>query len=365
MSLQLPVKEWKYNEWVDYIIENKKEVFGDRKERNLKVYYVHCTDEARNRLKENSLQRGEFNVISMQYQESASRSRKSSEYWMHEKEPGLLMFFTASTKEGYEKTLKNTIDRSFGLHEMWIKPDTFDRIIAHLTSNKDCGIAKFIASRTKEDILKSRVSEEARRHVQYRTSNLKDGINRLEDFRHSLGVRPHSINFVSNGHTIQITDLGLFHLKSVTRDTFALMDEVLEMVRDEEKDMRTFAQALKFVKTSTNSDPFESVLESGKISLGIELDINQANEIIDKFQSRFAFIDPNIERNGSLMFYSTLVDRQKGSVFNISANKNSILLIPKYRITFETFITFYKYVVEQVDPKATWAKLSEIVEPAR
>ena len=363
MSLQLPNKDWKYNDWVDYVIKNKLEVFGEKKEKNLKVYYVHCTDQARDVLREKSQAKGDFDVIAMPYQESASRTHRSSEYWMHEKEPGLLMFFTSSTREGYEKTLKNYIDNSVGLHEMWIKPDTFDRTVQYLTTEKGCGISKFIASRTKDDILKHKVPEEARRRVQYRTSNLRDGINRLEDFRQTLGVRPHSINYVYNGQTIQITDLGLFHLKTVTRDTVDLMHDVIDMVRDEEKEMREFAQALKFVKTSDGARPFESVLESGKISLNIELDTNQASDIIEKFQSRFAFIDPVVERDGSLMFYSTIVDRQKGSVFNISGNKSSILLIPKFRVTFETFITFYKYVVEQVDGRATWAKLSDIVEP--
>jgi hypothetical protein len=362
VSLQIPNKQWKYGEWVDYIINNKKDVFGSRKDRKLKVYYVHCTEEARDLLKKDSLDRGDFNLITMQYKESASKDKKSTEYWMHEKEPGLLMFFTASTKEGYEKTLEKKIEGTFGLHEMWIKPDSYEEIRHHLTVDLECGIAKFIASRTREDLLRHRVIEEAERHVQYRTSNFKDGVKRLDDFKQSLGIRPHSIDYVYKGHRLQITDRGLFHIKSVTHEVFDLMDLVLDKIRQEEREMRVFAQSLKFTKTSDNETPFDSELESGSISLSLELDINLAKEIITKFQKHFAFIDPKIERYGSLMFHSTVVERQKGSVFNISANKNSILLIPKYRTTFETFIIFYKSIVEQIDPNATWAKLSEIVE---
>ena len=103
--------------------------------------------------------------------------------------------------------LCNTAGYYISKHEMWIKPDTFERIMNYLIDERVCGISKFIASRTKEDIQAHRVQEEAQRRIQYKTSNFRDGINRLEDFKQNLGVKPHSVNYVFRGQTVQITDM--------------------------------------------------------------------------------------------------------------------------------------------------------------
>ena len=55
----------------------------------------------------------------MEYMESVTGFKKFSQYWMHELEPGLLIFFTSSTKEGYEKTMNKLIRRTQGLHEIF------------------------------------------------------------------------------------------------------------------------------------------------------------------------------------------------------------------------------------------------------
>lgn len=367
MSLQLPDRNWEYDEWVTYVIENKDEVFGSKKGKMLKVYYVHSSDEARDLLLSGQLTRkqGHFTVISMEYKESASGRAKKTEYWMHEKEPGLLMFFTAATKEGYEETLRYKIEHSLGLHEMWIKPNTFESIKKFLTKERGCGIAKFLADRKKDDPTSQQVKERAERHIQYRTNNYKDGVNRLEEMQYHLGVTPRSIDYVIDGSKVQITNEGLFHLKTVNEKSFDLMRDVMEKIREEEKVMRETAKSLKFnpVLPDSQNKASGGILESGKITLEEELDINSAKLMVKQFK-RFAFVETKIAP-GSLIFSSNVVDRKKGSVFAISATEKSIFLIPKYKVTFETFLEFYKDVVELIDKKATWNKLSDvIVEPS-
>jgi hypothetical protein len=365
LSLQLPYREWTYTEWVDYIIENKQKVFSSRKDMMLKVYYVHTNDVAlRKLLSDPSVKRlGDFKIITMSYQESSTKTKKLTEYWMHEKEPGLLMFFTASTKEGYEKTLQEKIGRIAGLYEMWIKPNTFKKITRHLINDKDCGIMKFLADRTRYDDTPQQVTENAERHMQYRTDNPFDGVNRLREIEYQLGMTAHSIDFASEGNRIQITDDGLFHLKTVTEESFNLMNDVLEEIKGEERSMRETAQSLKFLPRIPVEQENSDILESGKIILERELDAEIAKQITKQFK-RFTFLDIKIMA-GSLVFYSDVIDKQKGSIFSISVADSSILLIPKYRTTFETFLKFYKSIVELIDENAKLEKFSELVEYSR
>lgn len=331
----------------------------------LKVYYVHANDESRDALLADKTARnqGQFTVLSMPYKESASGKAKRTEYWMHEKEPGLLMFFTVATKEGYDETLKHRINSKHGLHEMWIRPNTFEAIRKYLTKEMGCGIAKFLADRYKNDPTSQQVKDRAERHIQYRTNNPRDGVNRLEEMQYHLGVTPHSIDYAINGNRVQITNKGLFHLKTVNQESFDIMEEVIERIRVEEKVMRETAQSFRFKPELPNMTEGGGILESGKIALEVQLDVNMAGQMIKQFK-RFAFVEPKISA-GSLLFSSNVVDRQKGSVFAVSATEKSILVVPKYSVTFETFIEFYKHVVELVDKKATWSKLSDTLESRR
>jgi hypothetical protein len=364
LSLRLPSRDWSFNDWIDTLIQEKSKVFSSRKDTMLKVYYVHSNEAAQRALLSHQLakKQGDFTVITMSYHESATGIKKETEYWMHEKEPGLLMFFTASTKEGYEKTLRHKIENLAGLHEMWIKPTTFKTITKYLVDNKECGIIKFLADRRRYDDAPQEVKENASRHIQFRTDNPWDGVNRLQEMEHQYGMTAYSIDFVLEGNRVQITDDGLFHLKTITRESFDLMNDILELVRGEEREMRETAQSLKFVPQISIAQENNDILESGRIILKKELDAEMAKQIVKQFKN-FSFLDSKILA-GSLLFYSDVIDKQKGSIFSISATESSILLIPKYNTTFETFLRFYKSIVEFVDEDAIWSKFSEVIESA-
>ncbi len=361
LTLNIPDSEWKYKDWVGYIIENKDTVFTPKNDNMLKVYYIHSNETARKKLEDRSSKQGQFHIVSMEYKESITGKRKKTEYWMHELEPGLLIFFTSSTKEGYEKTLKQLIRSTLGLHEMWIKPDTFKKIRNDLVETRECGIIKFLADRRKYDLVPQIVTENAERHIQYRTDNPFDGINRLNEMEFNLGLTPRSIDYVYRGNRLQITNEGLFHVKNVTEQSFELMDYVIETIRAEERTMRNIAKSLKFQPDpkQSNSDYQSWILESGRIELSDELDVQSAKQII-KFRG-FAFLEPRIDTKLTLL-YSDVVDLYKGSLFGVSAFGRELILIPKYKVTFETFIGFYRDVVEVIDNKATWNRLSETFE---
>jgi hypothetical protein len=359
LTLKIPDSDWKYKDWIDYIIENNVEVFGSKNDNMLKVYYVHSNDRAKKILENKSTKQGQFHIVSMNYRESKTGKSKETEYWMHELEPGLLTFFTSSTREGYEKTLKQKIRNSLGLHEMWIKPDTFRKIRNDLIHNKDCGIIKFLADRKRRDPIPQNVTENAERHIQYRTDNPNDGISRMYELEHNLGMTPRSIDYVFNGNRLQITHEGLFHVKDVTLESFALMSYVMEMIRGEAKSMRDIAQGLTF--NNLSSEHLEDwKLESGKIILSDDLDSSASKQIVRQFGG-FLFVEPKINAE-PVFFYSDVIDSYKGSIFALNGSRRELILIPKFKVTFETFIEFYREVVEVIDEKATWARLSDTLE---
>jgi hypothetical protein len=99
-----------------------------------------------------------------------------------------------------------------------------------------------------------------------------------------------------------------------------------------------------------------SNLKVPSISAGViklkerEFDEAVVNEI-RKSLGRFSFIDMHAE-HGSFSFTSTVVDEDKGSVFDISASDDQVIIVPKFQVTFESFIELYKGIVEVIDRQA-------------
>ncbi|MDN5868609.1 MAG: hypothetical protein L0H55_14585 [Candidatus Nitrosocosmicus sp.] len=358
--MNIPEQEWKYKEWVEYIIKEKEKVFSSKKENMLKVYYIHADKRSTQKLLEPAKRFGEFYLITLHYEYPSTGSKISAEYWIHEKEPGLLMLFTSSTREGYEKTLKNKLRTAFGLYHMWIKPETFKIVRDDLIENKNCGILNFYGERKRNEYkVISYVKEHANRKLYYRTDNKDDGIKRVKELEYHLGLSVRSIEFVYENSRVQITTEGLFHLKKINQKAFELMDHVIEKIREEENQMRNITQSIttEIVKDK-NIENYKSM--PGRIQFDEEQDKESTTELIAKLKSHFVFFEPKFVAIDPIHMISDVIDRNKGTIFSIIAFKNSIILMPKYKVTFESFLEFYKEIVENIDESAKLLPLSEV-----
>ncbi|MDE2589588.1 MAG: hypothetical protein KGL95_07980 [Patescibacteria group bacterium] len=268
---------------------------------------------------------------------------------MSQDEPDLFCFFTSSTREGYEKTLRKIIQRTRGMSEMWIRPAIFEKIKDFVIDNYDAKIEGFLSISSLKEEEEARVRPNIKRRIHYRG---KDGLDSIKELKEWYGVSPVSIDFVVNNFKFQITNEGLFTLKNVNETTFDIVDSILELIRREQIEQKDTAVSLKFEHDDDITKG--ASIESGEIMLpNLTLDVGSAKLLMDTVGSQFAFLDTYISA-GSLDFSATVIDRHKGSMFDISADESKIVLIPRYQTTYESFLTFYRKVVETLDRKATF-----------
>lgn len=350
--LIVPIRDWKYSEFTKYVIENSKEVFNGPKRRWLKMYYVYIDSNALDLLEKKlqPIKQGDLLRFEMGYKESASQTTQRIPYYMVEIEPGLFCFYTSSTREGYEKTLRRVIQRTRGMSEMWIRPEIFERIKEHVITNFDAKIDGFLSLSSKNEEEEARVRPRIRRRIHYRGS---DGIDAINELKMWYGVSPISIDFVLDFSKFQITHEGLFTLKHPNEMTFRIVNSVLELIREEQIAQKDIAKQLRFDTEQDNHNK-RAIVESGKINLlSYTLTQEDTHRFINKFDSNFAFIDA-YSSPGSVDFAATVVDRHKGSIFDVSVENSSITLIPRFETTYESFLNFYRKVVETFDRKATF-----------
>jgi hypothetical protein len=132
--------------------------------------------------------------------------------------------------------------------------------------------------------------------------------------------------------------------------------EYLEDVKGDILDMRDVSQAIKF---EVNTDPIIKTLlvEPGVITLReIEIDSVLSQRMRESLKE-FSFINVH-EEIGSFSLIATVIDEMKGSVFDINACNSEIFIIPKFKVTFESFIKFYRGIVEAIDEGANFSLIT-------
>ncbi|MDE2588496.1 MAG: hypothetical protein KGL95_02365, partial [Patescibacteria group bacterium] len=114
-----------------------------------------------------------------------------------------------------------------------------------------------------------------------------------------------------------------------------------------------------------------SSITAGKIVFNKNLTAPLLDQLFSKFQdpefgrseeeeeySDFSFIDPNVNENG-LSYSATIIDEDKGTIFGLSGDESNMILVPKHRITYESFINFYRFVNESIDESSVLHLFSE------
>jgi hypothetical protein len=157
------------------------------------------------------------------------------------------------------------------------------------------------------------------------------------------------------GGEVQFNNEGLFTIRRQTKEMFDVFEYALNHIKEREERLTNTSQRLKKDVETIQSETGNlevPVLTSGKIVLS---DKKLNNLLVDNFLSvsdRFEFADTRREE-GPFFWNATAMDTKKNSVFGISSNGKEIALIPQADCTFESFLDFYRQVLEEIDDRAS------------
>ena len=169
------------------------------------------------------------------------------DYYAHEIEKGLLMFFTSSKREEYTKTLRNFVRHNAGINNMWLPPSSFDDVINYIKQKYDATIYSFTAKRTWSSKHPSEIRPEFNRLIHYAGD---DAGYSLKELRKQYGVLPTLIDFKIDSDKIRFTNDGLILIKTVNRKMLRLVIEVVDQVLAEQRRLRNVSQQVDYTKRS-------------------------------------------------------------------------------------------------------------------
>ena len=374
--MRIPDKDYTIETFLEYIGNNPKKVFGAEDSRKwLKVYLVYSQDEWKELFAGLNLKRmGEvYQVVIPTKKGRRVVSKDSVTFYVYELRRGLLMFFSASRERDYEQSLKHFIDTKIGLTEMWITPESFDQIKNHLLVNYDATIYRFIGRRNLNATIPAEIRPEFSRRISYSGN---DATQALKEFRTRYGVSPVSIDFRMGSVTLQVTNDGLFLLRGVSMRALWMTLETIDLIIVKQltisETSKKFQSHTELVKVGEREFALPGVT-AGVIRLPQVVLNSQSIEQFLRYQEEweqelgdeqgpieFYFINTLVEEE-PLSFSTIAVDKLKGTVFGVSGGVNELVVVPKHRTTFESFISFYRLISELLDSQAYLTPFSETI----
>jgi hypothetical protein len=370
--MKIPPGNYTLETFLEYLAENTKELFTQQERKWLKVYLIFVQSDWLKLFEEFKPEKlGDIVHVSM-----AMGPMSSIDFYVFERAPGLLLFFTSSTEDDYEKSLKRFIDSTRGITEMWISPDRFDEAKSRVISQYKGRVYRFIGRRTAITPIPAKFRPEFRRRISYSGADAEETLKEIEQL---YGVLPISIDFAIGDDSVKITNDGLLVLRTINPRTLQVLLDVVDIMLGAQRTLQKVTQNVSAkMETIRIGDKDFKVPEI--VAARIHLRSQNLNAVLveqlfgqreQPFEdetitpqtpsaSEFSFIDTTV-LEGSLQFSGTVVDEFKGTVFGLSGGESEILLIPKHYTTFESFVRFYRMIVEDVDKEAELSILSEQV----
>ncbi len=353
----VPADDYSLDSFVTYLKDNREEVFEEYETKKwLKVHIIlHNLDDWPSQLfvGEEVNDFGEISEVNLEREDSSPSTRTRERFYVHEYRSGLLLFFSSTIREGYQKTVLRRIERTRGVTEAWIPPMLFQQVWGRMIEEHGGYVYRFMSRRGSLDDTPAQIRPQHKRRFNYTGD---DGTETLKELQELYGVLPQSLYVqVRPDLKIQLKSQGFFSAQEITHEAFSILFEILEQVQEELLQTKQISQRLKYevrpVLGRTDGPQVASVT-AGQIRLYGEDLTPEAVEGFISDMAGFSFLDRSLVE-GSLGFSATVVDELKGSVFNVSMSEDEILLIPKHETTFESFLSFYRGVAEQLDDRAS------------
>jgi hypothetical protein len=365
--MKIPDDQYTINTFTQYLVDNERRVFGGGERKQwLKVYLVYARqqwDQLFREFPQTNL--GALRKIAMPMGTPA----KPIEFYVHEWSPGFLLFFTSSRREDYEKTLKKFIRRHRGITEVWIPPDLFGKVRSHLLSECQATIYSFISRGSPLSETAANVNPDFDRRLSYTGD---DATEVLKEVMHTYGVIPKSISLKVQTDKLQITNNGMLLLYSVNERSIQILMELVRIVTDRQRKVREISGQLRRETRTMQTGGLEFrtpvvvpgiiTLQSRRLDryaverffgqLGMDKEGTSFELEQEELEPReFSFIDTSI-KEGSFSFSAAVVDDVKGTMFGLTGSTDQMTLVPMHRTTFESFVRFYKLVIETLDEEA-------------
>lgn len=352
--MQVPEDQYTLETFLTYLQEHQDDIFEDSdRKRWLKVQAVlHNSDDWRGGLLRPAESRdfGEITEVQMRH---ADGSENAERFYAVEYQPGLLLFFTSAVQDDYQQTLDRRIRRTRGFTTAWIPPPLFQGVWQSILEEHEGFVYRFTSRRAQLDLTPARIRPEYARRFSY-TGN--DGTQVLKELQSEYGVTPESIYLqLKDELLVHVTNRGFIETGSTSPAAIELLRRVFASIADQLLADKRTSERIQFDVGHLQGEPdgaLVAAISAGWVRFrGERLSEPVLRSFVKAAEDDFSFIDTSRSEE-PLSFTATVVDEAKGSVFDIAVSEKGVSLVPRFHTTFESYLTFYRHLAEELDESA-------------
>lgn len=263
------------------------------------------------------------------------------------------LFLTIARKtDDIPVTLLDYVKKSKDVSNLWITPKVMKELKDRLTDEyEDLMITYFSAKRTPTTDIPAEYRPDVYRGIQYRGDDGKQALKEMEFY---YGVLPKILEIrLPNGVAFRIDNKGIITL---INGNFSNIFKIIEDVIGKLIKLRDAIGESSYTihKVGINKQ-FSNVIQtpwSVKLPLGISAkEIPFFCKFLSSEEWDFTLLD-NIFIKENMFFSARIIDNNNSSIFDVVTTGNLIDVYPVEQVNIGSYLRFYEFIVETVDPQA-------------
>lgn len=298
---------------------------------------------------------GEIRKIQTKYTDNKSGDLTKAVFYAYlDPLTKLLVCFTTEKAKVIEKTLGKIAETSSGLYYVFISTRTFDVIqkkIFETDPKSKCW--HFVGKYLPHLMKKSQIRPSLGRTVMYYGD---DGLESLKEFREKYGTIPVLMSFnIPDIGNYEISSIGIFSLwaDDSKPESRKLLMDLSNIAIHDILESRKIIESSKYetipIKTETKVFNVQKVTP-WVMRFSDQIEFIDSDSLLEAMNENGFSLFNEVRLKGSLRLDGMVIDDNKKTMFSIDADDRQIRIAPIEKISFDSFMRFYRTILENFDP---------------
>jgi len=281
-------------------------------------------------------------------------------------ETGLLLIFTDDKMDAIREIIwRRIVEVIDGIYYLFISPEEFDKLSNKIYQDYPLSrCIRFNAMHTSQFRYRGETRPQIRRTIIY---NGEDALEALDEMKHFYGVIPTLMQF-------KIPDLGTYSIRN--NGCFTLVGSerqeesrryLLSLANFVYKDVLVYRDIIKtadfeLIPIQTERKTFHiPKLTPITINFSQKLEFNDGKALLEVLSEQGYSVFNYIISEGSLVSSGMITDENKKNVITFDLNSDRIILAPRYNVSFDVFLKFYRIILENFDSEAKFETFKSLM----
>jgi len=304
---------------------------------------------------------GEIRRIKTKYFDRQQRTTKVAIFYSYlDPKSKLLLFFTDEKREAIEQTLGQIAETSTGIYYMFLSSSIFKDLTNKILEIRPFAKCTFFSAKYVPQLTrKAQVRPDIKKTIMYHGD---DALDTLEEVQQYYGVYPTIMRYyIPDRGYYDISSNGIFSLWSEESlsESKKLLLSLSNIAIEHVLKSREIIESSKYelIPVKTEKKLFRVPrLTPWIIQFSREIEFADSKRLVEAMTNNGFSLFNEVRVKGSLRLNGMVIDDKKQTMFSVNADNKQLYVAPIGELHFDSFMRFFKTVLDNFDPNASVAR---------